>query len=125
MVAAPNIQDPAFLENPFPFYEMGRQMSPLYVESMNLWMAFGYDECVSVLKDNSTWSSASPPSMVTDTQAPQPSMLGSDPPRHTRLRALVSQAFTPRMVEQLEPRLRHGLRLPPIWPDSHTSVWPE
>ena len=106
MVAAPNIGDPAFLENPFPFYEMGRQMSPLYVSNMNLWMAFGYDECLSILRDNARWLSGPPAAMLADPSAPQPSMLGSDQPRHTRLRALVSQAFTPRMVEQLEPRLR-------------------
>ncbi|MBV9893908.1 MAG: cytochrome P450, partial [Chloroflexi bacterium] len=33
------------------------------------------------------------------------SMLVSDPPDHTRLRALVQKAFTPRMVEQLRPRI--------------------
>ena len=106
MVTAPNIQDPAFLENPFPFYEIGRRMSPLYVENMNLWMAFGYDECLAILRDNAQWKSGPPPAMLADPSAGQPSLLGSDPPRHTRLRALVSQAFTPRMVEQLEPRLR-------------------
>ncbi len=105
MVTAPNIQDPAFLENPFPFYEIGRQMSPLFVPNMNIWMAFGYDECLSILRDNAQWSSAPPAEMLTEGGS-GPSMLGSDPPRHTRLRALVSQAFTPRMVEQLEPRLR-------------------
>src|SRR5882672_3556498 len=33
------------------------------------------------------------------------SMLVSDPPDHTRLRSLVQKAFTPRMVEQLRPRI--------------------
>jgi cytochrome P450 len=107
MLAAPNIQDPAFLEDPFPFYETGRQMSPLYVESMDLWMAFKYDECLAILRNNEDWSSGGAmPAQDPGQPVPQPSMLGSDPPRHTRLRSLVSQAFTPRMVEQLEPRLR-------------------
>lgn len=104
MVAAPNIQDPAFLENPFPFYEIGRQMSPLFVENMGLWMAFKYNECIEILRDNQSWRSFG--GSQEDPSQPPPSMLGSDPPRHTRLRALVSQAFTPRMIEQLEPRLR-------------------
>src|SRR6266487_136096 len=35
------------------------------------------------------------------------SMLGVDPPGHTRLRRLVAAAFTPRRVEQLRPRIQH------------------
>lgn len=102
MVTIPNVNDPAFLEDPFPFFELGRQMSPLSLPNIDLWMAFSYDECQAMLRDHATWSSYS----QQDPEAPPPSMLGSDPPRHTRLRALVSQAFTPRMVEQLEPRIR-------------------
>lgn len=110
MVTAPNISDPEFLENPFPFYEMGRAMSPLLAPfgDDGLWMAFKYEECLSILKDSTTWSSGG--SRLVDAETGPASMLGSDPPRHTRLRALVSQAFTPRMVEQLEPRLRQIAR---------------
>ena len=32
-------------------------------------------------------------------------LLFMDPPDHTRLRSLVSKAFTPRMVERLRPRV--------------------
>lgn len=116
MLAAPNIGDPAFLENPFPFYEMGRAMSPLFVPNMGIWMAFNHDECQAILKDNATWQSGMGAAYEQDPSQPQPSMLGSNPPRHTRLRALVSQAFTPRMIEQLEPRLRQiaGELLDPV-----------
>ncbi|MEO8538936.1 MAG: cytochrome P450 [bacterium] len=107
MLATPNIGDPAFLENPYPFYEIGRKMSPLFVESLGLWMAFNHDECQAILRDSTQWQSGFGSSALeNDPSLPPPSMLGSNPPRHTRLRALVSQAFTPRMIEQLEPRLR-------------------
>lgn len=109
MVAAPNINDSAFLENPFPFYELGRAMSPLVLPERGLAMVFGYEDCVAVLKDWETWSSRFPPPPDME-NPPEPMMLSSDPPRHTRLRSLVSQAFTPRMVEALEPRIREIAR---------------
>jgi cytochrome P450 len=105
MVTALNFADPKFIEDPFPFYEMGRRMSPLYLEQPGMWLVFGYNDIQGILKDNSSWNSAFTPPPGTE-NPPPPSLLGSDPPRHTRLRALVSQAFTPRMVEQLEPRIR-------------------
>jgi len=37
-------------------------------------------------------------------------MLGQDPPEHTRLRGLVNQAFTPRIVRRLEPRMHEIAR---------------
>ena len=41
--------DPAFLEDPFPFYEMGRAMSPLRLEDQIMWLVFGYNDLVGVL----------------------------------------------------------------------------
>ena len=38
------------------------------------------------------------------------SFLAMDPPRHTRMRALVSRGFTPRRVAELEPRIRELAR---------------
>ncbi len=97
--------DPGFLENPFPFYRIGRQMMPVMeIPGRGLWAAFRYDDCVAILKDAASWASSPPGGTMPN--GTEPSMLMADPPRHTRLRSLVSQAFTPRMVEQLEPRIR-------------------
>lgn len=106
--------DPAFLDNPYPFYEMGRPMSPLLLPGRNVWLVFGYEHVTEILKDYATWSSDLRPSELrlargeaaTGSDVAEPSMLGEDPPRHTRLRSLVQQAFKPRMIEQLAPRVR-------------------
>lgn len=98
--------DPAFLENPFPFYKMGLSMSPLFLPNPGTWLVFGYEDCLAILKDNRTWSSEFQRPQNSEEAPPPPSMLGSDPPRHARLRGLVSQAFTPKMVDALEPRIR-------------------
>ncbi len=110
-----NPMAPEFLENPFGMYAAGRAMGPMYIESVNLWLIFRYDEITTILKDHAHWSSGAPgttpaPEASYPSAAVRPtdeaSMLFSDPPRHTRLRSLVNQAFTPRMVERMEPRLR-------------------
>jgi cytochrome P450 len=102
-----NPGDPAFRENPFPFYQMGRKMMPVaFFEGAGIWSVFGYDDCVSILKDQATWSAEGRIRRQPDgLEQPPPNMLSSDPPNHTRLRGLVSQAFTPRMIELLEPRI--------------------
>ena len=102
--------DPSFLENPFPFYKLGQAISPLFLPDPGMWLVFGYNDCVSILKDNKTWSSDFRILAPQRDEFQHPSMLNSDEPRHGQLRGLVSQAFTPRMVEQLEPRVREIAR---------------
>ena len=99
-----NPADPTFLANPFPFYAMGRPLGPLKMGPGGFWSVFAYEQCASILRDHETWSSErefAPDGSLT----PPRTMLGADPPVHSRLRGLVSQAFTPRMVEQLTPRI--------------------
>ncbi len=99
-----NPADPTFLANPYPFFAMGRGLSPLQMGPQGFWSVFGYEDCAAILRDHATWASG-PVQTDGTTAEPRPTMLGSNPPVHSRLRGLVSQAFTPRMVEQLAPRI--------------------
>jgi cytochrome P450 len=83
--------------DPFPLYDQIRGTSPVFREpASGLWMVFDYDGVNRVLTDHATFSSAYGPDWIVFT----------DPPRHTKLRALISRAFTPRSVANLEPRIR-------------------
>jgi cytochrome P450 len=86
--------------NPYPAYDFMRRTSPVYYvpPPFDGWMIFSYPEVKRALNENETFSSKVP--------APPHWFIFSDPPGHTRLRALISQAFTPRMVANLEPRIR-------------------
>jgi cytochrome P450 len=100
--------DPETRRNPFPLYARGRRDHPVYRHpELPVASVFRYADVQSILRDPETWSSHFPPPPGADPEKiPEPSMLGQDPPQHTRLRGLVNQAFTPRIVRRLEPRMR-------------------
>jgi len=77
---------------------------------MGFWVLTRYDDVVAALRDPRLAKEAIAAFVAARFGAPVPimglSMLDRDPPDHTRLRSLVSKAFTPRVVEGLRPRIQ-------------------
>lgn len=92
------------LRDPFPLYAQMRSASPAHYAPppFDAFLIFDYGSVKRVLNDHHAFSSQVP--------APPNWFIFFDPPNHTRLRALIAQAFTPRMVAGLEPRIRQRSR---------------
>jgi cytochrome P450 len=100
--------DEATRRNPFPTYQRARREAPVYVHpGLPVTSVFRYDDVQGILRDARTWSSAGLRRFqpATDERVP-PMMMLQDGAGHARLRSLVNQAFTPRIVAKLEPRIR-------------------
>ncbi len=109
---------PGFLQDPYPTYRALRETSPVsWSPLLDSWILTRYADVDAVLMDPR--SSANRRNgknrfvEMMEKQAEQmgpfsraQTMLTSDPPEHTRLRRLVSKAFTPRAVEDLRPRIQ-------------------
>ena len=92
--------------NPFPWYEMMREKNPVfYDDKSGFWHVFRYPDVKRVLSDYSYFSSAEGRGGSEENPIGA-SLISSDPPRHTKLRSLVSKAFTPKRVNELAPRIR-------------------
>ena len=99
-----------FHENPYPTYRWFREHAPLYrIDALDFWALSRFRDVLDALGEWQTYSSAEgillerlPPKMLEAT----PMMIFLDPPRHDRLRRLVSRVFTPRRVASLEPSIR-------------------
>jgi cytochrome P450 len=93
--------------DPFPWYQAMRASRPVgYDPRRYSWGVFGYDDVQRVLSDYAIFSSQFQPGGAQQTSQPlAASMISADPPRHRQLRALVTQAFTPRAIEALAPRI--------------------
>jgi cytochrome P450 len=88
------------------YQEMQKSHRVYYDEARASWLVFQYKDVQQVLSDTQTFSSERTynPDGSVDPIA-NGGLLGMDPPRHRQVRALIAQAFTPRMVAQLKPRI--------------------
>ena len=86
-----------------------RETGPVrYDEGQGVWRVLDYETASAVLADPKTFSSdlsSLAPTQEDFAAFTQGNFVAMDPPEHRRLRTLVSQAFTPRVVEGLAPRI--------------------
>jgi len=98
-------------EDPYPLYARLRSEAPLYRnEELDFWALSRHADVTAAFRDPARFSSANGVSLDPSAWGPHAhktmSFLALDPPRHTRMRALVSKGFTPRRVRQLEHHIR-------------------
>ena len=98
-----------FREDPYPLYRHLLANAPVqWNEQLEAWTIARFVDVVNSLTDARFSTAPGPRHPPAESEGGRvgKSMLRSDPPDHTRLRALVAAAFTPRMVDQLRPRIR-------------------
>ena len=106
-----NPMDPEFLADPYPTYHRLRAEDPVHQSPLGFWVLTRYDDVSAVLRDPRFVKEPLAALVAARFGAEVPrgvglSMLDRDPPDHTRLRGLVSKAFTPRVVDGLRPRIQ-------------------
>ena len=105
-----NPMDPEFIADPYPIYHRLRTEDPVHQSPLGFWVLTRYEDVVAALRDPRLAKEAIASYVAARFGAPVPamglSMLDRDPRDHTRLRGLVSKAFTPRVVEGLRPRIQ-------------------
>ena len=107
------LAEPRFKANPYPFYARMRAENPVFQVSLPFigrgFLVTRYEDVVTVAKDDRfsrdirhlvRWLPRTARVLLTR------QMLSQDPPDHTRLRKLVSKAFTPRRIELLRDRIQ-------------------
>jgi cytochrome P450 len=105
--------------DPYPLYRRLREGDPVHrSRAVRGWILFRHADCLELLRDARfsaddrnyeafarERAAAIREGLVDPEQPQEPVMLRRDPPDHTRLRSLVSKAFTPRAIEKLQPRV--------------------
>ncbi len=116
--------DPAVQQCPHAYYAKMQQEAPVFAAATpgaELYLITGYDDVVDVVRDSDTFSSQFDTSSHMSSELakrmadlyrseggypPVRTMLTADPPAHTRFRRLISKAFTPKVISDLEPTIR-------------------
>jgi cytochrome P450 len=97
-------------EDPYPVYRWLRDESPVYHnEKLNFWALSRFQDIWDATLDWNRFTSTYGQTLE-KVEMTLPIMISMDPPQHTRVRALVAKAFTPRRVAQMEPIVRRITR---------------
>jgi cytochrome P450 len=109
---------PFDVADPFRFYERARaQAAVFYSSELEFWVVPRHADVLAILRDPATFSSENAQAPYRPRPAEVEQVLGAglagksgllarQPPDHTRLRAFINKAFTPRRIAVLEPRIR-------------------
>lgn len=111
--------EPFSMKDPFPAYaELRAEQPVMFDERINYFVATRYDDIKAVFEDWGTFSSENAQAPVRE-RGPAARQIMTDggftaysglsarvPPEHTRMRAIVQKAFTPRRYKALEPDIR-------------------
>jgi len=112
--SAPLVFDPydyAFHEDPYPLYRRLRDEDPVHHDERDdLWVVSRHADVHAVLRDDVRFSNRMGVSLDASAWTPDAhrvmSFLALDGAEQARIRKLVSAAFTPRRVRELEPQIR-------------------
>lgn len=109
----------SYLADPYPFFERARSEEPVfYSPETGYWVVARYRDIVAVLRAPATFSAALARHPVTPLRpaaakirdgldiAIEPSLVDEDPDTHLKHRRIFGDAFTPRRVNEIEPRIR-------------------
>jgi cytochrome P450 len=102
-----------YQEDPYPLYKQHRDEHPCaYNPDMDFYALFRFEDVWQATLDWETMSSSLGPTLESRGQMDPNffSIIGMDPPRHTRLRNIVSRGFTPRRIAALEKEIRNLAR---------------
>ena len=118
-IVSPDLASPRFKADPYPFYARLRAEAPVWrtrlPDKRTAWLVTRYEDVAGVLKDGrlakDPLNAQDPEQRAEGPWVPsflkplEQNMLDLDDPDHKRLRALVSKAFTPRLIERLRERI--------------------
>ena len=108
------VTDPDVIADPYPLLHELRETSPVHKMGFSdFWVLTRFEDCRAALRDprlGSPEPGEEAPSLLAAARQRRPdgvrTLLFLNPPDHTRIRSLVSRAFTPRRVEHLRPVVR-------------------
>jgi cytochrome P450 len=93
--------DPAIADDPYPHYRQWRENQPVFRDKESRdWIISRHEDVLNALKNHKLFSSSA--FAESEQSAVALPLLSDDPPRHTKLRALVNRAFTSRTLKEIE-----------------------